>query len=309
MPSPKENTIISIEEMTAALKKSGYLMEQRVENVFKKNKFITSANSIYVDSETNITKEIDVIAHSFIKPSKSETVTMDIICECENNLQPVVFFESEYEYIDYINELKSLYFPKFLNSIFFSIAQGKKQKPLYDGVYSTQYCSFHKPKNKECSWLAHHPDDQHKTFEGFIKYFQSLQKRSEKYYLESFTNERLEMLLKVPCVSGTFSFFLLVLQGDIYSAKVKGDDLKLEKASHIKFVKNVPGKRFVETFFIDVIQENYLEQYLKYFQLESAYILKQIKKNREKILEEKKREFTATEKSLEDFKNSYLKKI
>ncbi len=307
MHSPKEINIISKEEMLFALKKSGYLIEQRVENVLKKNNFITSANSIYVDHETNITKEIDIKASSIIKPSENEHVSMDIICECENNNQPVIFFESDYDYIDYTQGIKSLNFPKFINAIFLSETDDKDQKSLFNGKYSTQYCSFHKPKQNNSNWIALHPDEQHNTFESFIKYFQSLRKRIEKSYYESFSNERLGNFYKIPRISGSFTYFLLVLQGDIYSAKMKEDELELEPTSHIKFIKTVPTESFSESFYIDVIQEKYLEEYLKYFKMESRFILNNIKKNRKRIIKEKLDEYSANEKIYENFKINLLK--
>lgn len=83
---------ISPKQMEDAIRNSGYLLEQRIEPIISKQGFFVQMNSAYQDSETGKSREVDLTAIGGIKVYRDEFLFPYIICECENNAQPVVFF-------------------------------------------------------------------------------------------------------------------------------------------------------------------------------------------------------------------------
>lgn len=300
-----DNEKISLKEIKEAIYNSGYLIEQRVEQVFRKNDFLVSANLIYKDIETGKHREMDISASKYVEIKEKEIIGFEILCECENNKQPIVFFESDYDYCDYANSLKYISLPINFNYLLNDLGYPEKQPPLFDGLFSTQYCSFIRPKQKNSNWIAHHPDEQHNTFDSFIKKYRFTEKLNENFLFESLQNERRLPLLFSNRLSGTIYFMLVVLQGDIFNAKVKNDDIYLKKTKHIKFVKNSIGTNQMDTFFIDVIQEDYLETYIKYIKKEINCIGLLIKQNREDLINSKNKEIKKLQEEIEKIKNNF----
>ena len=98
LPKKSANTSerikINKDEIKEAISQSGYLIEQRVIKEFSKRCYVES-NYMYLDPNTGKSREIDLRATSHIpgyKDSLVEGIHWSIFCECENNLQPVVFF-------------------------------------------------------------------------------------------------------------------------------------------------------------------------------------------------------------------------
>lgn len=86
---------ISRKEMSDAIRASGYLLERRVEPVLTEAGFYVQMNAAYVDSETGKTRELDISAISGTQVFKDEFIFPLLLCECQNNTQPMVFFTEE----------------------------------------------------------------------------------------------------------------------------------------------------------------------------------------------------------------------
>src|ERR1035437_8941268 len=90
----RPSTKISPEEMRDALGRSGYLVEARVSSVFERRGFMAESNASYPDPTTGTLRELDVFAN---RPSHlaQDIVKTISLCECVNNLQPLVFIVRE----------------------------------------------------------------------------------------------------------------------------------------------------------------------------------------------------------------------
>jgi len=167
---------ISVQELKKTIMKSGYLIEQRVEHIIEKKGYYVQANTVFRDEETGKSREIDLEAlagiqiyrkgHNFLFPY--------IICECENNSQPVVFFQREIFFdFTFHYEVKCSGIPvKFWEKDgFVSLSEFMGLEKFHHyckGPFSTQYCTFKWVKKKK-SWIAKHTDEQHETFLSLIK--------------------------------------------------------------------------------------------------------------------------------------------
>lgn len=274
---------ISIQEMKDAIEKSGYLLEQRVEPILTKNGFFVEMNSAFPDSETGKTREIDLTAISATKVYKEEFIFPRLLCECENNAQPIIFFtkKSPISFMHH-EEVKVSGIPvKFWDKdgyISLSEFTGMEKFHHYcKGEVATQYCSFQFKRDKS-SWMALHVDEQHDTFNSLIK---ALEYEIEKHF-EGFTLPRKG---EEEGVNIQVYYPIIILQGDLYSGHLTKGRLVLKKSKHIQFRKEyfLPRLNEVETYQIDVITENYLKNYLKIIDSEMEKIRQIFLRKRKKV--------------------------
>jgi len=88
---------ISTKQMREAIERSGYLLEQRVESLLSQEGYFAQMNLVFPDPDTRKSREIDIdaILGRRIYKKGYNFIFSNILCECENNLQPVVFFTKE----------------------------------------------------------------------------------------------------------------------------------------------------------------------------------------------------------------------
>jgi hypothetical protein len=267
MPFPQKGIVskISKKEMSEAIKKSGYLLEQRLEPILTEAGFYVQMNAAYADPETGKSRELDISAISAISVFKEEFIFPVLLCECENNSQPVVFFtkESPISFL-HCQEVKASGIPvKFWDRSakgYGSLADFTKMEKYHHyckGDAATQYCSFQFKKDKS-SWIALHVDEHHDTLNSLIK--------ALEYNIdEHFGNFVLPPKGEEEGVNLQIYYPLLILQGDLYSASLNDSRLVLKKSNHIQFRKELfsSKNKEVETYQIDVITEKFLKDYLK----------------------------------------------
>ncbi|MCK4686799.1 MAG: hypothetical protein KAT66_01605 [Candidatus Lokiarchaeota archaeon] len=255
---------ISLKEIKDSIINSGYLIEQRVEPVIEKEGYYVETNEVYFDPDTNKSKEIDLTAISGIKISKDNFLFPFLLVECENNKQPVVFFKSNSS-IDFlaVYDIKISGHPTYLyesDGSSISIADKLNFSKFHhycNSVHCTQYCSFHQTKKGNLKkWIALHPDEQHNTFLGLIKCLNAkIDEHLNSYKLPEKDEKE--------CINLQLYYPILILQGDLYEAELVGDELKLTQSNHIVFKKQFASNKGNETYYIDVISERYLPDYLK----------------------------------------------
>ena len=286
---------ISTEQMKDAINRSGYLLEQRVEQILSKRGYYVETNPVFPDPDTGKSREFDISALSATRIYKGgyNFVFPALICECENNAQPIAFFvkESPIPFLHHY-EVKVSGIPvKFWQKdgyISFSDFTGMKGFHHYcKGKVATQYCTFQLRKDKS-SWIALHDEEHHNTFNSLIK---ALDYEIAKH----FDGWNPPGKLDEEDVNIQIYYPLIILQGELFTAELKHKGLLLSKAKHIQFRKELFSARIneVETYQVDVISEEYLTTYLKMVESEIETIKKifQRKKNQvrasiEKIVEE-----------------------
>jgi len=272
--SPKEqgNGKIATKQIKEAIQQSGYLIEQRVEPIIRQSFGYVQTNPIYKDPDTGKSCELDIsaLSASILDANKFSCIFPMLLCECENNSQPTVFFTTE-EFIPYLlrDDLKVSGIPvKFWDNnrnryMDFADFTGMEGFHHYcDTKIATQYCTFQKKKDKS-GWLALHSEEQHDTLSKLIKGIDyEIVKHFESYYLpDEVSKEYVNVQIYYP---------LIILQEGLYSAYLHNNRLILRKENHLKFRKEFfpSHKNERETYQIDVVVESYLPKYLKMIEAE-----------------------------------------
>jgi hypothetical protein len=288
--SPKEqlsNDKISTKKMRETIRRSGYLLEQRVEPIITERGYYVETNPVFRDAETGKSREIDVRALAAFRVNKKELdfIFPVLLCECENNSQPTVFFTREsIVSFTYCEDLKVSGIPVQFwdNDGYTSLADFTGMEKFHHyckGDIATQYCSFQLKKDKS-SWIAFHTEEQHDTLDSLIK--------AVDYELDShFKDWDLPDQIDKENINIQIYYPLLILQGDLYSAYLKNNRLMLKKAKHIQFRKQYFSsfKNEVETYQIDIIVEDYLSHYLEIVESEIIKIKKVLQRKKTKAFE------------------------
>ncbi len=287
----KPNDKITPKEMRDAIQRSGYLLEQRVLPIFEKSYYAIDLNTIFPDPETGKSRETDIKAfclqNIFDTDDFYNNLWINLLCECENNKQPTIFFIRDYH--DYELEffcediaLSGIPIQFSDNDSFISFSDFLELKKFHHynkGDISTQYCTFQEKKGKK-EWMASHSDEQHNTFDSLLKALDyEIEEDFKEYYLpDKSEEESIEIKIYYP---------LLILQQDLYSAFLKGKYFILRKSKHIQFRKQYHStySKEIKTYCIDVITEDYLPKYLKIIDKESMKIKNKIKKRREEVFQ------------------------
>lgn len=260
-------TKITNKEMTEAVQRSGYLLEQRIFPNIEKAGFYVETNPVFPDPTTGKSREYDFSALTGIKVYQEDWdfLWVHLIGECVNNPQSIVFFSSD-KVTDFLfhedlkcsgiplkfpwkeNEDESISFQEFFHL--------DKFHHYCRGPFSTQYCSFQQKKGGKKEWMAWHDEAHHDLFNTLVtateyemdEFFSSweLPKRNE--------DEPLNLNVFYP---------LLILRGDLFECHQKRKRPIFTRRQHIQFRKSIISRKEEKTFHIDVITESFLSQYLQ----------------------------------------------
>jgi hypothetical protein len=287
MPAPPRGITskISKKEMSETTKISGYLLEQRVEPILTEEGFYVQMNVAYADPETGKSRELDISAISAISVFKEEFIFPMLLCECENNSQPVVFFTKKSP-ISFLHseevQVSGIPIKLWDRSVkgYIGLSDFTKMKNYHHYCkedVATQYCSFQLKKEKS-SWMALHVEEQHDTLNSLIKALEYEMDRHFRNFVlpPKGEEERVNIQIYYP---------LLILQGDLYSASLSNNRLVLKKSNHLQFRKELflPLKNEVETYQIDVITEEYLNNYLKLVKTETEKVIGIFKRKKDQV--------------------------
>lgn len=274
---------IKKEEMIGALKRSGYLIEQRIYPILQRLDYYFETNPIYEDPEQHKAREIDFKAIRILK-NKEVEIQYILFGECVNNPYPIIFFSSKvmadlaYQELSLTFSGLPIVYPNENNSSTpFKLNDGRiplsvllklrSSHHYFDEFPSTQYCSF-QYKTKLEEWMAFHDDSHHEDFKKLV---------DSIIFERNIITKNIDIALLKNIV---FYYPLIVLAGDLIECnQYKKSIPKLKKVNHIKFKKSCISKYGEEKFIIDVIKESYLENYLKMIHEEHSKILDEITKN------------------------------
>jgi len=252
-------------EIIESLKRSGYLLENRILSKFLKLKYSAEANHV-IFSEIDGTRyrEIDVVASKFVESIPINeidgiSVYSHFLIECINNTQPLGLFENLgdrdepasdwiYTIINGDAEIKEM-----ISIIFPSAIYNYEEKNI-KGIPAKQYCSFAKKKadHKKDQWMAYHPDDFHKTLSKLAD--------SVKYKVKEINDrweDRQPQMLRIDIFIP-----VIILQNDLIKISQKSE-LELD-IQNIKFhrLKTPYDEAYNRNLSIDIVQEKYFDNYL-----------------------------------------------
>ena len=167
---------ITKEEALESLERSGYLIENRIEDILINNAYIVDSNTYFPDPDTQKPREIDIIAYKYEKLSdKTGIIVTCLLIECINNPQPFALIPKEQHLLDkYSKTIHGVGIPsniyQFIEKKGKSHAVGTnlfKLKQIQENHHynnlrtATQFCSFIRKKNESKEWMATHEDSHY----------------------------------------------------------------------------------------------------------------------------------------------------
>ncbi len=278
---------ITTKDMKAAIARSGYLLEQRVEDVLRRKDYAVQANPIFPYPDTQKSGEYDIDAYKGFKVySKGEVLNatyLQLLCECKNNPQPMVFFDKEIESSDlYRYDIKYSGIPVKYWDVdswqeLCDFTRIERFHHYCTGTVATQWCTFNMKKGEK-SWMAFHNDDQHGAFDSLLKALNySINDHYNSWEPEPPYDEGVDISIYYP---------LVILEGDLYSASIKKGNLKLRKSKLIHFSKEYYSSTSdkVEKCHFDVITESYLNNYLQIIETEVIKVRNSLRRQKKKVI-------------------------
>ena len=159
-----------VAEIVAAVEASGYLLEQRVADVFESLGYHVETNYAFLDTAQEVSRELDVRAfrREYHDVDRNEAVWVDYLAECKKSPEPLVFFSRAKTGLDQRREPQEYVFtcgsrmePTAENPKAFSEVPAFRHLGLADGHWSwarrekaTQFCRI--GRGGKGSWKADH---------------------------------------------------------------------------------------------------------------------------------------------------------
>jgi len=299
---------IGAADMRAAIERSGYLIEHRVAQAFEQAGFYVSANAPYPDPNTGISRELDISAISAhgLDRKYSEAVFPVVLCECENNPQPFVIFESP----DLPHRWDTAMW-KVSGSPCVVRANDGRGVPLADALKldafhhywstptGTQYCTFQQKKAPPSDWIAFHSDEQHNTFVGLISALEADIDDHFDTYEPPPAPKRDTLNLQV-------YYLLLVLRGDLYLARPGKRGVVLSPRRHLSYLRSIWSRDRREEYQIDVVEESFITSYLSLVDKEMTALVKRLKARKNQLDDALDRLTTAARDAVAGGKNDIV---
>jgi hypothetical protein len=272
---------ISQEAMREAIARSGYLLEQRIKPKIERQGYFVETNQAYPDPQTGVSREYDISAMGGVRlfRGRYDFLFPCILCECENNSIPVVFFEtvSPITFLFHMDVKCSGVPVKLWKNgewVPISFELGFEKFHHYcRGKIATQYCSFVKKGDR---WIATHLDPQHQTLNKLVDALEAI-------ITEHYNSWRLPTKGEKEPINIQLYYPLLVVQGDLYLAKQSRRGLKMRKVRHVQFRRELWSAQKKATYHIDVIHESFLSAYLKIVEKEVEAVKRRFVKRRKSV--------------------------
>jgi hypothetical protein len=221
-----ENQSITPQEIEAAIRDSGYLLERRASQVLEENKFEVFPNWLFpVPGDPGKTNEVDVQARTFEwingeTWSKASAIT---VVECKNNSQPVAFFVSPQK-SPHANDARILCagFPQDV----VPPDDGELRRLLKVRDWH-HYCQTREVATQFCSFAR---SGKHWKAEAMANYSQSF----SALCLAAFISRSSPFSTKDENIELEFYYPIVVFQGPIYAVHVDGSNFRTEPVGHVQ---------------------------------------------------------------------------
>jgi len=264
-------------------------MEQRVFRVIEEAGYYVETNPAFPDPSTGKSREFDfgAITASKLFREDFDFLFTNLIGECVNNTQPLVFFLAETP-IDFTfhADIKCAGIPLYLPDPMYKDSEMSFQDFFHldkfhhycHGTYSTQYCSFRQKSGKSHEWMAWHDDEHHGVFNSLVE--------ATKYNVdEYFTDWSPPKKDEEEAVNLNLFYPVLILHEDLYVCRQTEGRISLRKQNHIQFRKSVISGYERDTFQIDVIVESFVPKYLDLLERENEALVRRLRRKKKDVLE------------------------
>jgi hypothetical protein len=253
----------TVEEILAAIRSSGYLMEQEVASLLEAKGFHVTTNRAYKDPDEEKSREIDVSARKcgYEGEENQFGVYAEIVAECKNNSAPFVFIGRRKNATDMHPQPEEYLFP--VNEYSFIIKEEKGTKTsrpvpafMHLGLDKVHYCyslpdkmvQFCRMVRQGKGWEANHGGVYDSILIPLIKAF--LARREEVKTFQH--NQRLTWLF----------FPLVVLSGKIYYVDSNSSSPVPEEVEHVSFIRELRSKTASGNFMVDFVTQAGLQEFL-----------------------------------------------
>jgi hypothetical protein len=266
--------IASPADMKAALTRSGYLLEARVEQVLEKRGYYVQASLEYPDPEEGKLRELDLHALSATILEDSDAVHVvfsSLLIECSNNLQPLALLPKATRPPLLAEAVPILGTPTTIGGT-----------PLHERIglarfhhccrepIATQFCSFQQKKTAPHDWMAAHDDGQWAS----IKKLRDALQHDANEIRDSWvppTRTRPE------AINLSLHYCVLVLQGELVEVDARQPMPEPKAAARGLLYRATHDHQRPFASFVDVVTEAALPQYVDVVEKERRLAAKAIK--------------------------------
>ena len=250
-------------QIKEALRRSGYLLEVRASQLLENRHWRPTPNYVYVDSDTGVTRELDIIAtYSCSLANDLGQIEAVLLAECMNNPQPLALFERPPGIagadvfairtagnLSYI--LQDIHWEHTLTA-----AHARDWHHCCGRSFASQFCSFAKKKSagprKHWPWMASHDEVHFQCFDSLYKGLKHVRQYKVNSIRSGAAATRVHLDLYYPAA---------ILQGELISVEPSGDDLTVKPIARSVFRRGVIEEGMNDVFFIDILSESELESY------------------------------------------------
>jgi hypothetical protein len=267
---------ITLDEAKAALVRSGYLIEARIEKKLLSARYYVDSNDAYPDPVTGKSRELDLFAITGRRLGRnSDCVFNVLLIECVNNPEPLVLITKRVTLGFLFHEvLRVAGLPVRLlagDGHWISIQEALDLGTFHHYSTSriaTQFCSFTKKQSRE--WMALHEGPH---FDSFQKLCDVVDYRQDQHF-KSWKFGRQEP------INIEFYYPVLVVQGDLLEARLQGTSVVMKAATHLQFRRTVIRQSQPHEYQIDVVTERHFGRFLSSLNRELDTIVSRIKTRR-----------------------------
>ena len=240
--SPSHTDIIT------ALRQSGYLMEQQVATQLETLDLHVWTNWAFEDIDEGNSREIDVRAIKRVAHNEEKMVSafIEIIVECKNNSNPLVFVGRPKSAVDNRNVPGELFLPSRDEEAFFHWGFDLVHYGFASRMKAVQFCRIDR---KGKTWHANHGGLYDSIFYPMAK---ALAARKREIMKDHGGSKWRYFWFFVPVV---------VTSGDILFVDSTATEPILEARNYITFRRDIQSEKLKGTFAVDFVRQSQIEEY------------------------------------------------
>ena len=253
-------------EIVAALKQSGYLMEQEVATQLEALNFHVWTNWAFQDIDEGKSREIDVRAIKRVAHNEEKKLSafVEIIAECKNSTNPFVFIGRPKNQMDNLKPPQELVFPRGIYSIlqkgtaknvatfhladpFFHLGFDKVHYAFTSETKAVQFCRIAQKSKK---WHANHDGMYDSIFYPMAK---------------AFTARKREVNVRnSPSGGDCFWLFvpMVIINGDILYVDSMAANPKPQERTDVTFKREIKSEKLDGVYNVVFVNQKHLEQFI-----------------------------------------------
>ncbi|MCY4558585.1 MAG: hypothetical protein OXF79_19855 [Chloroflexi bacterium] len=245
------NTSPSDTDIMAALRQSGYLMEQRVATQLEALDLHVWTNWAFQDPDEGKSREMDVRAIKQVAKNEQtrQSAFLELIVECKNSANPMVFIGRPKNAIDRRNCPEELLLPgkKASSKDFFGLGFDRVHYDFLSDTKAVQFCQINRAKNNK--WQAVHDRLYDSLFYPMAK---ALTARKRELFAPVGRRNWNNFWLFVP---------MIVTSADIYYVDSTLPEPEPEGRDYVTFKREIRSGSLDGTFSVNFVRQDRIDQF------------------------------------------------